>query len=647
MTIDLNTYIREIINKAILELYSIPALDFKVEHPENQAFGDYSSNVSMILSKQLKQSPIEIAKNITYRLLEGIHNFETGGRMLPIFEKIEVAGNGFINFKVSKEWLINLLVFFNDDSQHYGISRKGHGRKIALEHSNVNPNKAAHVGHLRNACIGQFLERAYENLGYDVNVQYYSNDVGVQVATSYLGMNYFQDLDLNKYNKFDHLAWDVYSKIETLIESDETLKAKREQILIDLDNPNSETFKNQRILADKILYSQLQTFGELDFDYDVVIHESDIISHKFWEKTFEILKNNPNFYLCEDGSSKGCWLLRMSKNDICSDSTITEREIEEDKIIVRSNGVPTYTGKDIAYHMWKFGLLNDDFKYEKLSNINFQSKDLFNTNINAQVLSDVSFSNSDIVFDVIDVRQTYAISAVKNALSYLGYTKESENMKHVNYGFVYLSPNTAEKLGIDISDNKSQYAMSGRKGWGIKIDDFIVIMDEKLKKDFGDFPNIREVRNAAIKFEMLKSNIFQDLIFDLDQALNNKGFTGPYIQYAHARANSILEKNSEVELDKHLLFSVSNLDDREVSLLRQLYKFPEVVENSALEFSPNVLCIYLFDLASKFNTFYNSLSVTNAETPSEKVFRLYLTLAVKNILAKGLFILGIKAPDRL
>ncbi|OGC49025.1 arginine--tRNA ligase [candidate division WWE3 bacterium RIFCSPLOWO2_01_FULL_37_15] len=647
---DIQSVLEQYIRKAVKQKYNVELEKIHLEHPENEKWGDYATNVAMELAKEVKQSPMEIAKNICYEIRGYELSITEIDKKYKIFDNVDFVQPGFINFKLSKEWLFNVLYLILADPEDYGSSELGNKKRIALEHSNVNPNKAAHIGHLRNACLGQFLERTYEFLGYHVEVQYYTNDLGVQVATSSMGMEKIQDVKPSGYKKYDHYAWDVYSKMESLINESDELKKERESIMQKLEDPTTAESIKQKELAQKILVEQLKTFQYLGVDYDVVVYESDIIALKMWEKAFEKLKQNENVYYAAEGKSSGCWLVKVS-NSPGSKKDNQEIEIEEDKIIVRANGVPTYTGKDIAYHMWKFGLIGIDFGYKK-ADFGTQSKDLWLTTSKSDGQKNVSFSGVDRVLDVIGDEQTYAMEVVKKSLAYLGYKEESENMTHVNYGFVYLSPKTAQNLGIDTSDGKERYGMSGRKGWGIKIDDFIDLVDEKLMSDHGEFEALKDVRSGAIKFEMLKFNTFQDVVFDLDSALNVKGFSGPYIQYTYARTNSVLERTNWM-FDKSLvgyhldLLSNSNLNDKEISVLRYLYKFPEVVARSALEFAPNILCNYLYDLCQRFNTFYNELSILNAPDEFSKEFRLMLTSSINRVLSNGLFLLGITAPRKM
>ena len=252
------------------------------------------------------------------------------------------------------------------------------------------------------------------------------------------------------------------------------------------------------------------------------------------------------------------------------------------------------------------------------------------------------------VLNVIDVKQTYALEAVKSSLRYLGYDTQASNMTHINYGFVYLSSGTAKLLGIDVSDGKKQYAMSGRKGWGIKIDDFTDMVGKKLVEGYGESRTLKQVRNGAIKFELLKYDTFQDIIFDLDEALSIKGFSGPYLQYTFARASAILEKSGLSRED--ILSQKPGVDGQtveETAVLRLLYKFPEVVQLSAERYSPGILCRYLFDIAQKFNTFYTNVPVLAASKADDKHLRLLLVAGTAIVLKNGLFLLGIEAPSKM
>lgn len=627
--------VKDRLREAVKALYDVELSEIHTEHPLHETWGDSSSNVAMVSAMALGKAPIDVAKEI----VSWLHTNSPDAR----FEKIEVAGPGFINFTFSLKFYLSQILIILNESSDFGKASLGVGKKVALEHSNVNPNKAAHIGHLRNAVIGQFLERIYEFIGYDVNVQYYSNDLGVQVSTSLLGMRKLAGvMDANKYKKFDHYAWDVYAKISQMLDTDEVLKEELNSLMVKLDARDPILSREQKELSNKILKDNLVTFSRLGIDYDLIVYESSIKDMMMWERAFELLKRNVNVYFSKEGRSKGCWLVKLG-------DTKGMHDIEEDKIIVRSNGIPTYTGKDIAYHMWKYGLLGIDFRYNVVS-FDTQKKPLYETDVQGGSID--TYTNSDIVIDVIDVRQTYAIDAVRKSLEYLGYGEQSDNLIHINYGHVYLSNKTASSLGYSNDADARQLAMSGRKGVGVKIDDFIDMMDSSLKNKFGDFPNSDEIRNSALKFDMLRYDTFQDTVFDIESSLNVKGFTGPYIQYTHARANTLLERVdcSEKLPDGIAILSKvtsSDINESAVELLRSLYRFPEIVLESALKFAPNALCNYLYEICQKFNSFYNDSPVLNEENAQIRDFRIILTASVKQVVSNGLYLLGIKAVDRM
>jgi len=629
------------IRKVVKNLYDLDLTEVGLEHPQNPTWGDYSSNVALVHAKQIGKAPYIVAKE----LVDGLTKSEVAEKI----ECIDSAGPGFINFKLARQYHIKTMGDILLQGDAFGSSGVGKGLRVALEHSNVNPNKAAHIGHLRNAVIGQFLERVYEFIGYDVKVQYYANDLGVQVTTSLLGLKELGgSYEVSNYPKYDHYMWDIYAAISNRISTDLKLKDQLDKLLVDLDSREPKISQEQKELSRKVLKDNIATFADLGITYDLIVYESTIKDMQMWEKTFNILKDNKNVYLATSGKSTGCWLVRML--DSADKKGVNDNEdIEEDKIIVRSNGIPTYTGKDIAYHMWKFGLLERDFMYT-LVNQSHQIAKLYETSLEGDTKD--CFTPSNIVIDVIDVKQTYAIDAVRKSLEYLGYITQANNLIHVNYGHVYLSKSTALSLGYDIPEGEDRIAMSGRKGLGVKIDDFVSMVDSRLRQDHGDFPNLTHVRNSAIKFDMLRYDTFQDVVFDIDSALNFKGFTGPYIQYTHARANSLLDKsgysvNSNDSTNLKERISDLALGASEQEVLKALYRFPEVVLESAKKYAPNLVCNYLYDLCQKFNSFYNDSPIISAQPAVLKEFRLALTSATKQVVKTGLYLLGVTAVDRM
>jgi len=608
----------EVLQKAVKE-----DLEIRLERPEFEKFGDYSTSIAMTLGKARKENPFTLAEQIVKNLLK-----------IKGVEKIEVVKPGFINFHLKKEFLLEELETTLKEKENFGASKLGKNKKVVLEHTNVNPNKALHVGHLRNACLGNSVEKILEAIGYDVEVQNYIDDTGVQVATTVLGL---RELNIKQKpnEKFDHYALRVYVATEKALETDSELKKKQEEIIHALDKREGELASFTKETATKILYENLKTTHDFGIDYDLLPWESDILERGFWKEAFEVLKKTRAFEKIESGEKAGCWVVKNVLGD--------------DKVIVKSNGIVTYAGKDIAYHLWKFNVLGKDFLYKEWENP-IQEKPLWTTCPDGKPNKD--FGQADVVVNFIDVRQTFPQQAVKEGLKMLGFEKQAENLHHIGYGIVSLSPDSAKELGLDIADNKNQYAMSGRKGITILADDLLEKITEKIKTEHPDSPAIREVAVGAIKYYMLNYTAPSDLIFDYKKALDIYGNTGPYLQYAHARCANILEKAKSTNSVPTLEFIEEQREnikpnDEELAILRELRRFPEAVEKAGENFEPRVICEYLFELAQRFNSFYNRHRVLNAETEELKSFRLILTSAVAQTLKNGLTLLGIEAPEKV
>lgn len=606
--------------------------DFVLEHPQDKKFGDFSTNMAMRLAKQLKRKPLDIAQEISDEIQKskGVSKF---------IEKIEVVAPGFINFFVAKDLLIEEMR--GAQKENYGELSVGKGKKMIVEHTSVNPNKAMHVGHLRNMAIGDSLASLMKTVGYEVEIENYIDDTGVQVADVVLALRHFTDQP-KPGQKFDHFCWDVYSRVQKEYEKNPGLLEERVKIQHQLEAGNNETATAAQELVEKIIGDHLITAGRMGVFYDVFIFESSILKAGLWEKTFASLKKSGKVVFEESGPNAGCWVF---KNLVLSSE---EKMKNPDKILVTSKGVAVYTAKDIAYHLWKFGQGPGDFQYRKVG-----------TQTNGQELwassekgSKKKFGHADAVLNVIDVRQAYPQLVVKSALAELGLKKESENLKHVAYEVVSLSANTAKELGVELTEGKESYAMSGRKGIGVKADDLIDTLTAKIlakrKVDGGVQGEIEpeKIAAGAIKAYMLKQGLTQEVIFDLDQALSLTGDSGPYLQYTHARIKGILAKAEADSKKKKAPKSIPVTENEEINLLREIYIFPETVENAAGQLSPHLIYHYLLGLAQAFNSFYTQCPVLKAE-PDVRAARLEMIASVANVLKKGLTLLGISAPDRM
>jgi arginyl-tRNA synthetase len=602
---------------------------YTVEHPVEEKFGDYATNIAMVMAGLMKKPPTTIAKEIAAKFPK-----------LEFIERVEIEHPGFINFHLSKNALINQLQLILQQGENYGAHDLGKGKKVVLEHSAVNPNKALHIGHLRCACLGNACENMLEFLGYDVEVQYYVDDTGVQVAVSALGA---LDLDIEPETneKFDHFAGRAYVEAMKRLENNKKLEKRRDAIIHVLDKQEGDQLKFIKEFVSHVFKQNLKTTESFDIDYDVLVWESDIILSEFWSKAFEILKHCPDFYQVKAGKNKGCWVLKGAAESQSNEET------DQEKIIVKSNGVVTYTGKDIAYHLWKFNLLGLDFKYKKFPT-DTQKKSLFTTAQDGKSMQ--KFGHADLVVNFIDLRQSYPQKVVKKSLDILGYHKESSNLRHVAYGVVSLSPRTAKALGVELKEGKTQYAMSGRSGTFVLVDDLLALVKNKLKIKHRDAPQPDKIAAAAIKYLMLLQNPSNDIVFSYDKALDIYGNTGPYLQYAYTRGRSVLSKAAKMK--KSVVFSEKfhdlHLSEEETRLLKWLIYFPETIIQAASSYAPNLLCLYIYELASRFNTFYNKRPILNSKKgPLSSQFRVSLTGAVAQILGNGLKLLGIERLEKM
>jgi arginyl-tRNA synthetase len=597
-------------NAAAAADFPIGGKDIKLEHPALADHGDFATNFALTFAKKIRKPPMEIASEIARNISS------------PLIAKAQAAAPGFINIWLSDAVLQEEMKHIMAAGIRYGAPQK-RNQRVLVEHTQINPNKEPHIGHLRNACIGDSLMKLYRFAEYDAKALYYHNDVGQQIASILLAEKkaFVKPADFTT-----TIAWAsaAYTDIEKRLEENESLKNDKEKIQLRIAAQDTPEAKRAEELTLHILHETLDVLAKLDISYDLIVRESDILKGKLWEKTFELLKTKSAFYRATDGEKKDCWLIKMPD--------------AEDKIIVRSNGVPTYAGNDIANHLWKFGIL-PDFRYEKLD-WKTQAEPLYmTTSEGGEARND--FTRAGAIVNVIDQTQTYPQESVMESLRVLGFTKEAEHYHHVNYGFVYLSRKTAEKLGMPTPEGAAQVKISGRQGTTISIQTFLEKMKDALREKYGEYESLAAVAGGAIKFELLKYNTYQDVVFDLDAALDIHGMSGPYVQYASTRAKSILAKAGESSGHAP---RAGTLPEAEKTVLRKLSRFPEIAAASLKDFAPHYLCLYLFELSQLWNAFYNENRIIGSEQESE---RISLTKTVAQVLENGLALLGIEAPEKM
>jgi arginyl-tRNA synthetase len=619
--------IKNNLNK-ILDDLSIHDVSFSVE-PAKPGFGDVSSNISFLLAKQLKKSPQQIAEMLSERYSQCTNT---------LVLKSEAHPSGYLNFFA--DWKnLSQLILSESYLDTFGNVDLGKGSTIVVEHTSVNPNKALHIGHIRNIIIGDSVSRILKKANYKVNVLNYIDDSGLQVADIIVGfkhLGYGQEPPDGK--KFDHYCGDdVYVKTTKKYESDASLEDVRKNILKELEDGNSETAKFADKITRRVLAGQLETCWNLDVFYDCLNFESHIIRSGLWSQIFENLKEMGLFEFENEGKNAGCWVIRGDGK-------------EEDKVIVRSNGTATYIAKDIPYAAWKLGMLEDPFNYEKYEKSQSSSKILWQTTLDITHPVSQNFTGDKVV-TVIDSRQA---RLQKIITSLMGRFKSiPDAYVHLGYESVTLSSETAKTLGLDTDGKQAQ--MSGRKGLYVSADSVYEMLKEKtteetLKRhpemDVIEIQNIaHHVSVGTLRYEMIKQDLDKMITFDLTKSLSLEGDTAPYIQYSYARSSRILEKSGRtptIDVDFSLL-----IEEVELNLIKNIGLYNLQVRDAANNLSPKVIARYCHDLAVSFNSFYEKSKVLGLDDINLENSRLCLVNSFKMTLEKALDLLGVKTPDRM
>ncbi len=624
----LNLILKEIETntKKILDDLEYPIPTFAVEISKS-GFGDFTCNVAFLLAKQLKKKPFEIASILASKY----ENFL--GKYL---QKVEPHQSGYLNFFANNNNL-NSLIINNVIDTNYGALDIGNNQPIIIEHTSVNPNKALHIGHIRNIVIGDTLARILKNVNYDVKVLNYVDDSGLQVADIIIGFKYagFSETPPNN-EKFDHYCGDtVYVKTTEKYSSDKKLEEYRPKVLQELEDPNSEISKFGQNITRKVLAEQLKTCWHMGVTYDCLNFESQIIHSNLWTQIFEKMKSMNLTQLEKEGKNANCWVI--------------ESESEEDKVLVRSNGIATYIAKDIPYAAWKLGILDDPFFYKKYATQN-DGRVLWETMMEETVETKLKFSANKVI-TVIDSRQSRLQKIITKLMS--KFTSDENSYLHLSYESVTLSAGTVKSLGLDLDGKEAQ--MSGRKGIYINADSIFQSLEKKVfdeaKKRNPDLDDseiskiVHSVAIGTIRYEMIKQDLDKIITFDASKSLSLEGDTCSYIQYSYARASRILEKANK-NPDLNVTFDLIN-SKHELELLKNIGKFEICVNDAVKNLSPKVIARLCYDLAVSFNVFYEHVHVLNAKTPELVNARLCLVHCYKIVIEKSLSLLGILTPSRM
>ncbi|MDE1867382.1 MAG: arginine--tRNA ligase [Thaumarchaeota archaeon] len=605
-----------------------PTVEFDISEASKPEFGDVSCNIGFLLAKPLKKRPSEISESVANEYQKHKGEFVS---------KITVHPSGYLNFVANYETLAR-SVMQSSTEQNYGQFNVGNNTKIVVEHTSVNPNKALHIGHVRNIIIGDTVARILHKACYDVQVLNYVDDSGLQVADIIVGFKYggFAKEPLQN-QKFDHYCGDVvYVSITERYEKEPSLAEKRAIVLKELEEGSSEMAKFGDEITRRVLEEQLKTCWRLGVTYDCLNFESQIVRSRLWTTVLEKMKSMGIIYLENEGKNAGCWVIK-------SDS-----EVEEDKILIRSNGVATYIAKDIPYATWKLGILEDPFYYKHYA---MQKNDriLWETTLE-NTGTKLNFTG-DTVITVIDSRQSRLQKIITKIIS--DFKSKGKQYTHLGYESVTLSSDTAKTLNLETGGKSVQ--MSGRKGLYVNADYVLDILGvktyEEAKKRNPELDEVTLVKIAeqvavgALRYSMIKQDLDKIITFDMAESLSLEGDTGPYIQYAHARSMRILEKAGKTP-DFNVSFDNLNTE-HERNLVKTIGKFDMHVEDSAKNLSPKMIARYCYDLAVSFNSFYEHIKVLTAESPEMINARLCLVWSFKETLVKALSLLGIDAPARM
>jgi arginyl-tRNA synthetase len=614
-------------------------LPIAIEQPRQSDFGEMAVPAAFQLAKQLRQAP----KKIAAELVEDLGSIEGVAAM-------EVAGNGYINIRLHRGAYGAALLGVDD------AKLAGSGEKIIVEHTNINPNKAAHIGHLRNSTLGDTFVRMLRARGERVEVQNYIDNTGVQVADVVVG--FLKDgktpadvraLIADPAVRFDYYCWDLYARISAEYNENKDLLKDRSATLHAIESGEGDVAELAHLVADAIVKAHLATMLRLDVEYDVLPRESEILHLKFWASAFELLKERNAIYFEREGKNSGCWVMPGLS--------------EEGKVIVRSDGTVTYVGKDIAYQLWKFGLLGKDFYYQPLQTY-ADGRTLWVTTDQPND-SGQRFGHGAQVYNVIDARQSYLQDVVVAGLRGLGYDKQANRSVHFSYEMVALSPRCCADLGIPLSeeDRKKPYVeVSGRKGLGVKADD---LMDSLISKAMEEVSSrhadaspeeqravASQIAIGALRYFLLKFTRTSVIAFDLQEALSFEGETGPYVQYAAVRARNILRKleergetvpNFAAELTADAMARQLAVEDSWQMLLAAS-KADSALERAVTAGEPAHMAKYAFQLAQAFNNFYHQYPVLQEEDRERKTFLLWMTDFFRRQLEKTAGILGITIP---
>ncbi len=676
MMLALHDTLRTRLRGVLTELYGLDAdalPPLVVESPPNRALGDLAITVAFELARTLRKAPRIIAREI----VDGLGAIDGVARA-------DAAPSGYVNLYLDRPaWLQRAL------AAGAATQPTPQPAKTIVEHTAINPNKAAHIGHLRNSALGDTLVRLLRFQGHPVETQNYIDDTGVQVADVVVGFLQLETRTLDdvrrlaETTRFDYYCWDLYARVTEWYEGDPQRLDARARALRDLEHGRNDTAEMARLVAGRIVGLHLATMDRLNVEYDLLSWESDILRLDFWTTAFDILKAAGVVSFETQGKQAGCWVMPI--DGAGEENAAAEDEAEETpangdpaevrprtKVIVRSDGTVTYVGKDIAYQFWKFGVLGKDFPIRRYGRQR-SGRELWTTGaVAADPAADAAppFGRAAAVYNVIDTRQSYLQQLLKQALAAVGHTRESERSIHFSYEMVALSHATARALGYDaeVGSGRPFVEVSGRKGLGVKADDLLdrVIAAARTEVSarnaaLSDAEADRiaaAIGTAAVRYFMIKYSRGKVIAFDIDEALSFEGESGPYLQYAAVRATNILEKlRARDGTDEQAVaaavpeLSPAALADPDGTdlwaLVLDAARLDEIVEQAVRSLELSVLAKYAFGLAQAFNTFYHRYPVISEDRRDVRLWRAAVVVYLRRQLTRALNLMGCEVPPRM
>jgi len=687
LLLDIQNRVRTQFVAVVHEVFGLEITEPALGYPPSVDLGELSITSCFELAKQLRQPPRKIAEQLATRLLpiEGV-------------ERVSVAGAGYVNLYLDRAALAADLFRAREVGAASGRPREGsravreagaqRDGKILVEHTSINPNKAAHIGHLRNAVLGDAFVRLLRFRGHAVEVENYIDNTGVQVADVVVGFVHLEKKTVADVRRlindpavrFDYYCWDLYARVFQHYAAHEDSLALRADALKSIEEGHGDLAAMADLISTAIVRAHLETMQRINVQYDLLVQESEILRLDFWKSAFELMKKIGAIRFEDAGKNRGCWVMSLDES---ADSAATPaasvessepRPAEEDvKIIVRSNGTVTYVGKDIAYHLWKFGLLGKDFGYERFYQYPGGHQVWRTAMATAPVENAPHFGKVAVAYAVIDTRQSYLQNVVRAAFHALGYRQQAANLHHFAYEVVGLSPRCAEEMGLKVGQEdreKGYIEVSGRKGLGIKADDLIQQLIEKAAEEVGSREMTKDpaeqnayatmIAVGALRYFLLKFTRRSIIAFDFKEALAFEGETGPYLQYSVVRARNIFRKFEESHADfkaaslgsqvsaeelENFLAGDSGRSFWEMTLLAAQL---EVAVDQAIEGEePAVVAKYAFRLAQAFNNFYHHHHILNEPDPARQRLLLYLVDLVSQTLASAVDLLGIEVPEKM